>query len=137
MNYLNDIAREMNAMSKRFLWEMNEELGFPKPTRLVFYTGGLKDQDPVKWEKTDFGYKATMKTLGVEKAKIKLVDDGIEVSGKNVIDDEDFGTIMPLPLKDDVLQRIKEIKHKTIAGITIVELILEDLTSKVKITDEN
>lgn len=135
MFLLNEITNEIDNVRKRFLYELNQDLGFYKPIKFSFYTNGIKDQDPVKWVKTEYGYSGKVKTLGLEKARVKLNEDSIEVSGKNIIDDEGFGMLIKLPVDKNILSKIKEIKHKTVAGITLIELHVDKPEQRIKITE--
>jgi len=101
------------------------ELGFGKPTKIVFNANGLKDLMPACWQKTEDGYKARIKTLGLTEVKVDVLDDGIKVYGENEIDSLKYDTSMTLPISQDVMDNIIEIKHETIAGVTLVSLIVD------------
>lgn len=100
------------------------ELGFGKPSKVIFNTAGLKDQMPACWNKTKTGYKARIKTLGVERVNVTVEDYGIKIFGENEIDGQKYDTTIELPISQDVMNNVIEIKHNTTAGITIVELIV-------------
>lgn len=121
---MNDIERIIDGF---FAPEL---LGFGRPTKIVFNTNGIKDQMPSQWSKTDSGYKATVKTLGIEKAKVEVKDNGIRISGENEIDGRKYDTTIDLPIAEKVMDTVLEVKHKTLAGITIVELVVDKPTKR-------
>lgn len=106
-------------------------IGFRKPERFYFNTNGLKDQMPSQWQKTDYGYRAVVKVLGIEKAKVEVIRDKdygesyIKCHGESEIDGMKFNTSVELPVVNDVLANVKKIKHKTIAGICFIDLYVE------------
>ena len=109
--------------------------GFGRPTRLIFNTNGLKDMNPFFWSKTDDGYKATVKTLGIENVRVDTYEYGITISGENEIDGKKYDTTLELPICPDVLDNVIEITHQTKCGITIINLITSKPDKKkIKIT---
>lgn len=105
-------------------------LGFGRPTRVIFNTNGIKDLNPSIWSKTEKGYKATVKTLGIESADVEIIENGIKVSGKNEIDGKKYDTTIELPIAEDVMNNVLEIRKQSIAGITIIELIVDKIDKK-------
>lgn len=111
-------------------------VGFGKPTRIIFNTNGLKDMMPACWKSTDNGYKASCKTLGIDKVNVEMVENGIKVSGSNNVDGQDYDTTIELPIAKDIINNIIKITHHTECGITIVELFI-DRPEKKKIEIKN
>lgn len=114
------------------------ELGFGRPTKFVFNSAGLKDMMPACWEKADDGgYCARVKTLGLTEAKVTVEDYGIKVSGENELEGQIYNTSIELPVSPDVMDNVTEIKHRTVAGITFVELVVDrPQRKKIKITGD-
>lgn len=96
---------------------------FQKPVNLEFQTKN-KDMNPAFWEKTDEGYKCTVRTVGIKPSDVvvKIEDDCIHVEGKSTLDDYNYSQSMDLPLVEDVRDNLKDIKYKTQDGITIIYL---------------
>lgn len=99
---------------------------FGRPRDLVFHVKN-KDMMPSYWEKTDTGYKCTCRTVGIAPSDVKvtLEDDCIHIEGKTTLDNFDYSTSYDLPLTEDVINNIKNIKYKTENGITIIYIDLE------------
>lgn len=101
-------------------------LGFATiPSKNIFNTFGLKDLYPSRVEKTDEGYKITLKTLGIEEVDISETTKGLLVQGKNEIDEREYSAVIEIPIAKAVMDNIKEVHVKTIAGITILNLVVE------------
>lgn len=100
--------------------------GFGKPKNLIFNCK-VKDMMPSFWEKTETGYKCTCKTLGIapKDVKVTVEDDYIEVKGETEYDGYLYNTSYQLPVSEEVLSNIKNIKYKTENGITIIYLDVE------------
>jgi len=114
-------------------------LGFGRPTKIIFNTNGIKDQMPSCWSKTEKGYRCTVKTLGIgnDDISVEVEDGGIKVSGKSEVEGESYDTLIELPIAEDVMDNITEIKHKTINGLTFVDLVVNrPEKKKIKITKE-
>lgn len=101
-------------------------IGFGIPSKIIFNTNGLKDMMPSFWTKTDNGYKATVKTLGLDEADIEIVDCAIKVSGKNTIDGKTYDTVVELPVAEAILDNVYKITHETKCGLTFIELFVEE-----------
>lgn len=99
---------------------------FGKPKHLCFNVK-TKDMLPSFWEKTEQGYKCTCRTVGInpDDVKVELKDDCIHVEGKTTMDKYDYSTSMDLPLTEDVINNIKNIKYKSENGITIIFVDLD------------
>ncbi len=113
------------------------EMGFGRPTKIIFNTNGIKDQMPSYWRKTENGYRCTVKTLGInnDDVSVEVENNGIKVSGKSEVEGESYDTLIELPIAEDVIDNITEIKHKTINGLTFVDLIVNrPEKKKIKIT---
>lgn len=112
------------------------ELGFGRPR--VAFRSVLKDQMPAFWEKTETGFKALVKTLGLDRVNVELNENACEIiiSGKNTIEDQEFDTTVTLPIIQDVVNNIMEIKHKTLCGVSVIELIVDRPARKqIKVTE--
>lgn len=92
--------------------------------KVISNTNGLKDMMPSCWEKTDNGYRCVVKTLGISDVNITIEDYGIMLTGSNELEGKVYDTTVELPIAQDVLDNVEEIKHKTINGITFVDLIV-------------
>lgn len=118
------------------------ELGFGKPTKLVFNTK-VKDMSPSYWDVSEDGYKGTFKTLGInpEDVKIKTKQDEfgecyLVLSGESELDGYKYSTSFDIPISMDVYNNIKTIQKRTQNGITILKLILDRPNKKeIKIED--
>lgn len=108
-----------------FSSDFDEILGgwFGKPQHLVFNCKN-KDMNPVYWEKTDNGYKATCRTVGIrpEDVKVVLENNYIHIEGSTDFDGYNYSTSFNLPIVEDVRDNIKDIKYKVQDGITIIYL---------------
>lgn len=102
----------------------NEMALFSKPSRLVFNTP-VFDMRPSVWTKTDEGYKAIIKTLGIDKVEVTTFDYGINIKGSNEIEGYTYNVDISLPIAQDVMSDVVKITHETKCGVTVVNLILE------------
>lgn len=102
----------------------NEMALFSKPSRLVFNTP-VFDMMPSVWTKTDEGYKAIIKTLGIDKVEVTTFDYGINIKGSNEIEGYTYNVDISLPIAQDVMSDVVKITHETKCGVTVVNLILE------------
>lgn len=87
------------------------------------------DQKPVAWKKTDNGYKAVCRTVGVDAddIEIKLVADGISVYGETKYDEDNVCNVEYLiPIDKSIINSIKEIQYTTKNGLTYIYLTLND-----------
>lgn len=94
---------------------------FGKPRKLIFNCK-TKDQMPSYWEKTDTGFKATCRTVGInpEDVKVSLEYDCIKVSGETEMDGYKYNCYYELPVIEEVLNNIKSIQYKTKNGLTFI-----------------
>ena len=99
-------------------------LGFGTPSNLKFGTSGTKDMYPVNWKKTNNGFIAVCRTVGIspDDVEVKLVDNNIVVSGYTKTGEYEYNTYYELPVSDDILSNITDIKYKTQDGITYIYL---------------
>ena len=81
---------------------------FGRPTRLVFNTP-VKDMMPSVYKKTDTGYKATIKTLGLDKVDITTFDSGIKVKGENEINGYKYNVDIELPIAEEISNTVLSI----------------------------
>ena len=102
----------------------NEMALFSKPSRLVFNTP-VFDMRPSVWTKTDEGYKAIIKTRGIDKVEVTTFDYGINIKGSNEIEGYTYNVDISLPIAQDVMSDVVKITHETKCGVTVVNLILE------------
>ena len=102
----------------------NEMALFSKPSRLVFNTP-VFDMRPSVWTKTEEGYKAIIKTLGIDKVEVTTFDYGINIKGSNEIEGYTYNVDISLPIAQDVMSDVVKITHETKCGVTVVNLILE------------
>lgn len=102
-------------------------LGFGRPSKIIFNTNGLKDQMPSFWVKTENGYRCTAKTLGISEKDISVTveDDGIKLFGESEVEGQKYNTTLLLPITDEILDSIIEIKTKTINGLTFIDLVVD------------
>lgn len=116
----------------------DEVLGFGFPKSIVFNTGKTKDMMPCVWkELTDddgsqLGYKATCRTVGIsaEDVKVEIKDDSIIVTGETEFDGDKYTQHFELPIVSDVMANIKDIKYKSLNGLTYIYLYLDKPTKK-------
>lgn len=96
---------------------------FGKPVNLQFSVKN-KDMNPAFWEKTDEGYKCTIRTVGIRpsEVKVELKNDCVHIEGKSKLDDYEYSQNMDLPIVEDVRDNLKDIKYKSQDGITIIYL---------------
>lgn len=110
---------------------------FGRPTRVVFNTNNIKDMNPAIWAKTDTGYTAIVKTLGIENVEVTVTTDSISVKGENEIGGLKFDTAVELPVAKDVLQNTIKIEYETKFGLTFINLIVENHDRKIEIIKKN
>ena len=101
--------------------------GFPElfgKVQNLKFNSIVKDLYPSVWEATETGYKCTTKTLGIkpDDLSVKLVDAYIIVSGESEVENQKYNTYFELPVCDDVLNQLKEIKYKSENGLTFIYL---------------
>jgi HSP20 family molecular chaperone IbpA len=101
--------------------------GFPElfgKVQNLKFNSIVKDLYPSVWESTETGYKCTAKTLGIrpEDLTVKLEDDYIVVSGESEVENQKYNTYFELPVCDDILNQLKEIKYKSENGLTFIYL---------------
>lgn len=101
--------------------------GFGKPLDLVYNTGNTKDMNPAYWSKTDTGYKATCRTVGIapDDVKVEIGEYNIIVSGKTEYEGVEYNTSYKLPISKEIMGDIKNIDYKTLNGLTYIYLYVE------------
>ena len=109
---------------------------FGKPRNLVFNCK-TQDQMPSCWEKTDDGFKATCRTVGVspDDVKVTVSDDCIVVKGETKVDNYLYNCSFELPVIEEVLNNIKSIKFSSANGLTYIWIEV-DKPEKKKINIE-
>lgn len=106
---------------------LEDFFGFGKPFDLVYNTGKTKDMNPAYWSKTDKGYKATCRTVGIapDDVKVEIGDCNIVVSGKTEYEGVEYNTSYKLPISKEIMGDIKNIDYKTLNGLTYIYLYVE------------
>lgn len=109
---------------------------FGRP-RHLYFNCKTKDQMPSYWEKTENGFKATCRTVGINKKDVKVTieDDCIKVTGETELDSYKYNCNYELPIIEEVLNNIKNVKYKTANGLTFIYLEV-DKPEKKKINIE-
>jgi HSP20 family molecular chaperone IbpA len=108
---------------------------FGRPRNLIFNCK-TKDQMPSCWEKTDDGFKATCRTVGINPSDVSVTvsDDCIVVKGETKVSDYTYNCSYELPVIEEVLGNIKEIKYSSANGLTYIWLEVEKAEKrKIKI----
>ena len=82
---------------------------------------------PSHWRKIDNCYECICRTVGLSEKdiKVELEDYGIKISGESELFGQKYNTYIELPISDEILSDLLEIKTKTENGITVVSLILD------------
>ena len=88
--------------------------------------------NPAYWSKTDKGYKATCRTVGIapEDVEVYLEGNNIIVKGKTEYEDVIYDTSYKLPVASHILQDIENIEYKTLNGLTYIYLYLVQVEKK-------
>lgn len=107
-------------------------LGFGKPENIIFNSGHTKDLDPTYWSKTETGYKATCRTVGINEVDVKVIlnDNYIEVSGESEYEGSKYNVSYKIPVSDEVVSNAKSLKYKTLNGLTYIYLDVERAEKK-------
>lgn len=107
--------------------DLEDIFGFGKPLDLIYNTGKTKDMNPAYWSKTDKGYKAICRTVGIapEDVKIEINDYNIVVSGETEYEGNVYNTSYKLPVSKEIIGDIKSIDYKTLNGLTYIYLFVE------------
>lgn len=100
---------------------------FDEPINLSFNTAGTKDMHPVNWKKTENGYRAICRTVGISKEDLKVdfVENTIRVSGKTKYNDEEYSINYSIPISREIVKNIEKINYKTENGLTYINLIVK------------
>ena len=103
------------------------ELGFGRPENTIFNCDKTLDLNPVTWVKTDDGFKATCRTVGINSDDVNVeVSNGyINVSGESEYEGSKYNVSYRIPISDDVFSNIRELKYKTLNGLTYIYLYIE------------
>lgn len=112
------------------------ELGFGKPMNIKFNNYTL-DMQPSNWKKTESGYTAVCRTIGIDSKDVELniLENGISVKGKTEYDGYTYDVSYDIPVSKDVINNIKSITYKTLNGLTYIHLeIVRPEKSKIKIS---
>lgn len=101
--------------------------GFGKPFDLVYNTGKTKDMNPAYWSKTDKGYKAVCRTVGIAPDDVKVETDecNIVVSGETEYEGNKYNTFYKIPISKEIMGDIINITYKTLNGLTYIQLYVE------------
>lgn len=106
---------------------LDDFFGFGKPFDLVYNTGKTKDMNPAYWSKTDKGYKAVCRTVGIAPDDVKVETDecNIVVSGETEYEDNKYNTFYKIPISKEIMGDITNITYKTLNGLTYIQLYVE------------
>lgn len=117
---------------KEDFWDEVFALGFGKPEYVKFNCDRTLDLSPTTWTKTDNGFKATCRTVGInpDDVKVKLEDCYIDISGESEYEGSKYNVSYMIPISDDVISNIKSIKYKTVNGLTHIYLDVERPSKK-------
>lgn len=101
---------------------------FGKVMDLAFNTGNTKDMNPAYWSKTEDGYKATCRTVGIapEDVKVDFVNSKIIVEGKTECEGDLYETKYKIPVSYVVASNIEKINYKTLNGMTYIYIRLKE-----------
>lgn len=104
-------------------------LGFGRPENLAFNVAGTKDVFPSRWSEmeNEEGYKCVCRTVGIdpEDVEVTLNDNKIHVSGETEFEGVKYDTRYDLPLSRDILSNIKNIKFKSLNGLTYIYVYVD------------
>ena len=106
---------------------LDDFFGFGKPFDLVYNTGKTKDMNPAYWSKTDKGYKAVCRTVGIapDDVKVETDDCNIVVSGETEYEGNKYNTFYKIPISKEIMGDITNITYKTLNGLTYIQLYVE------------
>lgn len=107
--------------------DLEEIFGFGKPTDLIYNAGNTKDMNPVFWTKTEEGYKATCRTVGIapDDVKVSVNECNIVVEGETEYEGSVYNTSYKLPVSKEIIGNIESIGYKTLNGLTYIYLSVE------------
>lgn len=102
------------------------ELGFGKAKNLKFNTNGTKDMSPAYWKKTDNGYEAVCRTVGISPEDVKVSIDGnnICVNGVTTYGSNAYDCSYELPVADSIIELIDSVEYTSKDGLTYIYLNL-------------
>ena len=106
---------------------------FGVPQNIIYNTGHTKDMYPTNWVKTDTGFKATCRTVGINEddMNIELSNNGyINVYGNSEYEGDRYDISYRIPISQDVLSNIKSIRYKTLNGLTYIYLDVNEKKEK-------
>ena len=106
---------------------LDDFFGFGKPYDLIYNTGKTKDMNPAYWSKTEEGYKATCRTVGIsaEDVKVEVNDYTILICGETEYEGIKYNTSYKLPIAKEIMGDIEKIEYKTLNGITYIYLFVK------------
>jgi HSP20 family molecular chaperone IbpA len=118
--FTNNFSKDFNEIFDAVLY------GFGKP-RNLYFNCKTKDIMPGFWEKTETGYKCTCRTVGISPndVTVEVEDDCIHIKGETDMDGYKYNTNYELPVSQDVLSNIKNVKYKTENGLTFIYLDID------------
>ena len=104
---------------------------FDDVTNLIFNNYTL-DQHPVSWKKTDKGYKAICRTVGIspDDVSIEILNNGIRLSGETIVDDETYNVSYNIPISSKIMSNVEGITYEVKNGLTYIYLNVK--TDEVK-----
>ena len=103
------------------------ELGFGRAEDTIFNCDKTLDLNPATWVKTETGFKATCRTVGInpDDVKVEVTNGHINVSGESEYEGSKYNVSYRIPISDDVLSNITGLKYKTLNGLTYIYLEVE------------
>ena len=109
------------------MYDFIDEFLFGKPINLVYNAGNTKDMNPAYWTKTEQGYKATCRTVGIapEDVNVTVKEYSIVINGKTEYEGCKYDTHYELPISQGVMNKITNVDYKTLNGLTYIYLCVE------------
>ena len=109
------------------MYDFFDEFLFGKPANLVYNAGKTQDMNPAYWTKTENGYKAICRTVGIapEDVVITINEYKIVVKGETEYEGVKYNTSFELPISKEIIGNVKSIDYKTLNGLTYIYLYVE------------
>lgn len=116
-----------------FYDEFFEDLMFGTPRKLAFNVDKTLDRKPTSWMETKTGYKGVCRTVGIapEDVIVELKYGAIKVSGKTEYEGSKYDVSYEIPVAEDIISNVTEIKYKTLNGLTYIYLTVHKPEKKV------
>lgn len=78
-----------------------------------------------KWKSTEYGYRAVLRTTGLSCVNITQEHNGIRIVGEDELDGVKYSINILMLIPENIFKNIFKIAHKTVNGITFVDLYVE------------